>query len=210
MSLTGLLSGLDWPAFLMAMALIELTPGPNMSWLATLAARGGRRAGLSAVAGITAGLTIQLIGAVTGLAALIVAAPQLYEGVRWAGIGFMLFLAWEAWRETGGGVYQEAAAEGSVWRGLIANILNPKTFVFYLSMLSQFADAARGPVWLQGVILGSVHILVSVLVHGAIVLFGDRLGAPLRRYMQAWPVRLGFALGLVGLAAWMAVSTARR
>ena len=50
-------ASLDWPAFIVAMLAVELTPGPNMGWLATLSARAGRKHGLKAVAGITLGLS---------------------------------------------------------------------------------------------------------------------------------------------------------
>ncbi len=209
MSLTSALAGVDWPAFLLAMAIVELTPGPNMGWLAAHAARTGRKAGLKAVAGITGGLCVQLIAAVTGLAALIMASPVLYEGLRWTGVVFMLFLAWEAWREDGSGVYHERDSAAGLWRGFAANVLNPKTFLFYLSMASAFADPARGAVWVQGLALGAVHILVSIGVHTGIVLFGHSFGARLGDYIRSWPVRLAFALMLAGFAVWLAVSTAR-
>ena len=72
---------IDWIAFLIAMAAVELTPGPNMGWLAALSAQYGRAAGLRAVVGITLGLTVQLLAAATGLSTLLAELPVLYEAL---------------------------------------------------------------------------------------------------------------------------------
>ena len=83
--------------FLVAAIVMEITPGPNMTWLALLSAREGRMAGLQAVAGIATGLTLLAVIAATGAAALISAWPPVYEALRWAGVIFLLYLAWETW-----------------------------------------------------------------------------------------------------------------
>ena len=89
--------------FLIAAIVMELTPGPNMAWLALLSAREGRRAGFVAVAGIALGLSLLAIAASAGFAALIDTYPLLYEAIRWAGVLFLLYLAFEAWRGEGQG-----------------------------------------------------------------------------------------------------------
>ena len=83
--------------FLAAAVVMELTPGPNMTWLVLLSARAGWRAGLQAVAGITSGLALMGGVAASGAAALIAAYPLVYETLRWAGVIFLLYLAFEAW-----------------------------------------------------------------------------------------------------------------
>ena len=75
---------------------MEITPGPNMTWLALLSAREGRVAGFQAVAGIATGLAALAILAATGIAALITTWPLLYAALRWGGVLFLLFLAFEA------------------------------------------------------------------------------------------------------------------
>ena len=71
--------------FLVALLLIELTPGPNMGWLALVAAGRGRIAGLAAVAGVTLGLTVWMLAATAGLTQALLRAPALYQGIRWPG-----------------------------------------------------------------------------------------------------------------------------
>lgn len=77
--------------FLLAVSLIELTPGPNMGYLAALSASEGRIAGFKAVLGVTAGLAFYMLLAVFGVAELIAAAPVVYGALRWAGVLFLLF-----------------------------------------------------------------------------------------------------------------------
>lgn len=198
---------IDWTAFILAIAIVELTPGPNMGWLAALSAQSGRRIGLMAVAGITLGLFIQLLAATTGLSAALASAPFLYEVLRWAGVLFMLYLAWEAFTNTGSTSALSVSARASLTRGLITNVLNPKALVFYLLIVGQFADPLAGSIWQQILILGLMHLGFSILVHSMIVLLGARLGAHLDQWRTSLPARLTFALLLVGVAVWIAVST---
>lgn len=205
-----MLSEMNWLAFLGAMALVELTPGPNMGWLTALAAQQGRRVGFMAVAGITLGLGAQLILAATGFSAFIANNELVYEILRWAGIGFMLYLAVEAWRETGEASPGNAKSLEGFRRGFIANLLNPKALVFYIAVVTQFAGFdGKMPSAAAILMLGSIHILISVLVHSGLVLAGAAFGQKLSDYRQSVPVRAVFALSLVGIAIWLAFSTHR-
>jgi threonine/homoserine/homoserine lactone efflux protein len=204
-----MLSHVDWPTFLIAMALVELTPGPNMGWLAALSARSGKPAGFMAVAGVTLGLLIQLVAGATGLSALLAESRLIYDALRWAGVAFMLYLAWEAFADTGSASAAIGNASGGFRRGLVANVLNPKALLFYLVIVGQFADPANGPIWLQIVLLGLVHLALAILVHVAIVFLGSGLGIVLERWRTSLPVRMGFALALAGIAVWIGLSTGR-
>ncbi len=205
----ALLSHVDWPAFLLAMLLIEITPGPNMGWLAALSAQHGRRRGMLAVAGITLGLSLQVLAAATGLSALAGQVPVLYQGLRWAGVAYMVWLAWLAWAETAENSPVRSAEGASFRRGVIANLLNPKALVFYVAVIGQFLSPEAGSVWLQILILGLLHVLIALAVHTAIVVAGAGLGDRLDRWRAAVPVRAGFALALLALAVWIAIGTGR-
>ena len=125
--------------FLLASLLIELTPGPNMTYLALVSASEGRKAGFAMVAGIALGLATIVLVAAFGVTEIIRSSPAIYEAMRWAGVGFLLYLAWEGW--TGGG--EEAGTTGHTngryfVRGLVTNLLNPKAGIFYVSVLPTF------------------------------------------------------------------------
>jgi threonine/homoserine/homoserine lactone efflux protein len=196
--------------FLVAVSLIELTPGPNMGWLALVAMGRGRVAGFAAVAGVTLGLAIWMVAAAFGLTSVLLAFPWLFQTVRWAGVVFLLWLAWEAWREP----VADAGAEpdlrslrGLFLRGLTGNLLNPKAAVFYVALLPTFMRPDHGAPLTQALVLGSLHLVVAVVVHSLIVLGGAGAGGAVARRMQG-PVLRGFmAGGLVIVAVWLAWET---
>ena len=202
-----LFSQLDWRAFLIAMLLIEMTPGPNMGWLAALSAQHGSRVGVMAVAGVTLGLAAQIVLAATGAAALLSELPVVYHALRWAGVLFMLWLAWQAYSEVGSTVPVAGLSEKGFRRGFFANLLNPKALVFYVIIIGQFTRPELGALWWQIIILGAVHLGISIAIHLLIVFLGANLGRRLEKWRTSLSARLFFSISLVGIAVWIAVST---
>lgn len=199
--------GFDWPAFLLAVAIIELTPGPNMGWLAALTLRDGRAIGLSAVAGIALGLGVQLVAAVTGLTALLISVPSIHTALHWAGIAFMLYLAWEAYADGGSASLAQRGGAYGFRRGFIANVLNPKALAFYVLLINQFISPSHGaPVWVQSLVLGLIHLAVATGVHAGIVFAAGRLGDGLEGWRTSLAARLTFAGLLVAIAVWLALT----
>jgi threonine/homoserine/homoserine lactone efflux protein len=84
--------------FILAVLFIELTPGPNMAYLATLALARGRTAGLFATIGVALGLSVHAAVTSFGAGELLLLYPWLYEILRWIGVTYLLFLAWEGWQ----------------------------------------------------------------------------------------------------------------
>lgn len=199
--------------FLAAVLLIELTPGPNMGYLAALAAVQGRRAGFFAVLGVTCGLSVYMLAAVFGLTEVFRLYRPLYELLRWAGVIYLVWLAWDAWR-TGDSVEPDsklASRPGLLFRrGLLANILNPKAALFYVTLLPGFIAEDRGSAARQALILGSLHILVSVAIHGSIVLSADRAGRLLARVASGVWVSRVLAISILVVAVWLAWETRGR
>lgn len=196
--------------FLAAVALMELTPGPNMGWLAIVSLSQGRKAGLAAVAGITLGLTLWMVAAAFGLTEVVLVRPALYQAIRWAGVAFLLWLAWDAWCSTGDGADSapiETRRRALFRRGLIGNLLNPKAALLYVVLLPGFIRPAQGPLLAQALTLGSLHVVVSVIVHSVIVLTAARAGGALLTRAQAPGLRAAMALGLVAVAVWTAWET---
>lgn len=193
--------------FLLTVLAMELTPGPNMAYLALVAARSGRLAGAAAVAGVTLGLLVYLLAAVAGLAEAAQRWPWAYQILRWAGVAYLFWLAFDAWRDGERPVTGVAPdRRGRVFvRSLVANLLNPKAALFYVVLLPAFIRTGSDPV-AQALGLGAVHIAVSVLVHGSIVVFAGGARDLLAR--QGRWVGRAMGLALAAVAAWLAVSTA--
>ncbi|HWM81576.1 MAG TPA: LysE family translocator [Pseudolabrys sp.] len=193
--------------FLLTSLIVELTPGPNMGTLASLTLHVGRRGGLAVVAGIALGLAIVGVLAAFGLAALIADVPLAYQLLRWGGVLYMLYLAYDTWRDASGGD-ADFESDGSLFlRGLTINLLNPKAAVFYLAILPTFIDPARGSVLVQNLILVVIFVAVATTVHAGIVLLAVRLrpllvsGAGERRFRRV----LAGSMALIAL--WFAWET---
>lgn len=196
--------------FLAAVILMEITPGPNMGWLALVSLSQGRTAGLAAVAGITLGLSLWMVAAAFGLTEVVMRWPALYQAIRWAGVLFLLYLAWDAWRSTDATARQtpEPALRRQLFRrGLIGNLLNPKAALLYVVLLPGFMRPGYGAPLVQALALGSLHIGVSIVVHSAIVLTASRAGGSLLTRQQSPVTRTLMALSLVAVAAWTAWET---
>lgn len=201
-----------WP-FLLTVAFVELTPGPNMGYLALVASRDGRRAGFATVAGVTLGLAAYLAATLVGLTDLLLVWPTAYGILRWAGVAYLVWLAIDTWRGAdGASIGAEAAGGWTLFRrGLIANLLNPKAALFYVALLPSFIEPARGHPDRQALALGLIHIAASVAVHSAIVLAAAGARPVLRRWQAGRPDLLQrvLAVGLLGVAGWLALSTGR-
>lgn len=196
-------------SFLVASFLIELTPGPNMTYLALVSANDGRRAGFATVLGVALGLAIVGLVAAFGVAEAIQASPLLYQGLRWAGVLFLLYLAWEGWT-AGTDVVSPARRHAGRYfaRGLITNLLNPKAAAFYIAVLPTFIDTAR-PALPQTVALTIAYVAVATLVHGGIVAMAGSLQPLLNDPLREQLTRRVLSALLAIVAIWFAWSTAR-
>jgi threonine/homoserine/homoserine lactone efflux protein len=171
--------------FLAASVLLVLTPGPNLLYLISRTLCQGRTAGLVSLAGTTTGFGVHILAAALGLSAVFVAVPIVYDGVRWAGAAYLLYLAWDSVRPGSRGVFAPRklpdAAPAKLFRmGLLTSILNPKIALFYLALFPQFVDPLRGSVLGQSLVLGTTQIVVAII--------GDTL----------------FVLAAAGVARWLA------
>jgi threonine/homoserine/homoserine lactone efflux protein len=202
-------------SFIFTCVVIELTPGPNMGYLAVLSASHGRRAGFAATLGIALGLLIVGLLAALGLAAVISSSVVLYEGLRWLGVGYMLWLAYEGWNgaeETSPG----AAGDDTIMvpdavyfqRGLITNLLNPKAAVFYVSVLPTFVNPAS-QVLVQTIVLSVVYVAIATGIHATIVSLAGAARPFLEDPDRSRIVRRTLSLALAGIAIWFGFSTAR-
>lgn len=193
-------------SYLATVLLIELTPGPNMAYLAALTLANGRRAGLAAVAGVALGLALIGLAAAMGFAALVAASPMLWDALRWAGTVYLFYLAWETWRDE-----KETSPAGMrgrpleqrrhFLRGLITNLLNPKAALFYVAILPRFLPESGAGLH-DGLLLTAISVAVATAVHLAIVLLAATLHPILSQPSRLRGTRRLLALGLAGIALW--------
>ncbi len=193
----------SFTAFVLACLVMEITPGPNMGYLALLSATRGRRAGWAATAGVAVGLMTLGLLAALGLASLVHASPLLYHGLKWAGVAYFLWLAWDAGKTPSQTVAIHPDRRVAT-QGFFTNILNPKALLFYVTVLPGFIPAGSS-VLLNGAILTGVYVLIATSIHACIVALAGvypltHAPRPMQRFWRAIS-----AVMLIGIAVWIAI-----
>lgn len=172
--------------FLLAAVLITASPGPdNLMVLSTGMAR-GRRPGIAFGLGCAAGCLSHTALALAGVSALVAASPTAFTALRWAGGLYLVWLGVQALRHAGPARLETAsAATESTSRlfakGLVANAINPKVVLFFLSFLPQFVQPAQGNVPLQIGLLGLLFTLQAAVLFGLLGYFAGTVGGWLQR-----------------------------
>ncbi|MCP1573967.1 threonine/homoserine/homoserine lactone efflux protein [Herbaspirillum rubrisubalbicans] len=154
---------------------MTLSPGPNMLYLISRSISQGRRAGFISLAGVALGFIFYMLFAAFGITALLFTVPFAYDVLRFGGAAYLLYLAWQAIKPGGRSPFHIKGLPVDSDRklflmGLFTNLLNPKIALLYLALLPQFIDASGGSVLIQSMVLGLIHICISVTVNGLITL----------------------------------------
>jgi threonine/homoserine/homoserine lactone efflux protein len=166
-------------------------PGPAVIYIVTRSVDQGRAAGLASVCGVHVGTLLHVTAAALGLSALLVSSATAYHAARWLGAAYLIWLGVRRLlaRDEDGG--EAAAGTGSGSRrvglrrifaqGVVVNVLNPKTALFFFAFLPQFVDTARGSVPFQVLVFGVAFVLLGLLSDGTYALLASSGAAWLRR-----------------------------
>ena len=194
--------------FLMTATLIELTPGPNMAWLALLGASRGRVVALAAVAGVALGLSIAGAAAALGVSAFIGKTPQMFQALRWAGSIYLIFLAWDALTASSAEIENtyDKPVRRYFLQGMGSNVLNPKAYLVYAVVLPQFVTLAK-PVLPQLALLTVLYVLVATMIHFGIAILAGSFNAVFNRPLYRVWINRCFAGLLALVAIWFFYST---
>jgi threonine/homoserine/homoserine lactone efflux protein len=195
-----------WLFSLAALALLAI-PGPSVLYIVTQSAERGRRVGLAAVAGVHLGSLVHVAAATAGLSALVVASALAFNVVKYGGAAYLVYLGvrklLERDREEDVETEPEPLRRALV-RGVVVNVLNPKTALFFLAFLPQFIDADRGGVWSQALVLGFVFVGLGLVSDSLYALAAGTVGALIRRRRKL--VRYGSGVVYVTLGAAAALA----
>ena len=165
--------------------LLALSPGPDNLFVMTQSAQHGRRAGLLVTLGLCTGLLFHTAAVAFGLAAIFKASTAAFTILKFAGAGYLLYLAWQAFRagtaNSSSAVLEKMSPASLYRRGIIMNITNPKVSIFFLAFLPQFADPAKGLLSWQLALLGGVFIVATIIVFGLISILAGTLGERFRQ-----------------------------
>jgi threonine/homoserine/homoserine lactone efflux protein len=193
--------------FIPAALILLAIPGPAVLYVVATSVEGGRRNGLLSVAGVHLGSAVHVVAAVAGLSALIVSSAIAFSTVKYVGAAYLILVGIRKWLERDEPLDPAARPPRSGRRvftqGVVVNVLNPKTALFFLAFLPQFVDRDH-TVWTQIAALGLCWIVLGLISDGAYALAGGTIGRFLRRRRRA--VRYASGGIFVGLGAVAAKS----
>jgi threonine/homoserine/homoserine lactone efflux protein len=195
-----------WLFAVAALALLAI-PGPAVLYIVVQSAEQGRRVGLASVAGIHLGTLVHVAAAVLGLSALIVACAVAFSVVKYVGAAYLVYLGIRKLLERDAPAPLEHRREPlrrAFVRGVVVNVLNPKTALFFLAFLPQFVDADSGGVWSQALVLGFVFVGLGLVTDSLYALAAGTVGGLLRRRRRA--LRYGSGVVFIGLGATAALA----
>lgn len=200
----------DLAVFLTASLMLNLTPGNDMMFVLGQSVKSGVRAGIAASLGIATGSLVHLGLVALGAAVVLAKYPLLFDAIRYAGVAYLLWLAWKAWSSDGKftmGEHNRASAF-TAWRdGTLVNVFNPKVIVFMFAFLPPFVHPENGNPLLQLLVFGALFNIGGTLINFLAAVFAGSLANALdgNLSLSRWFARFTAAVYLV-LAARLAFS----
>ncbi|MEB2649082.1 LysE family translocator [Pseudomonas canadensis] len=190
--------------FLITCLIVVLIPGTGVIFTVSTGLTAGKRASVFAALGCTAGIIPHLLASVLGLSALLHTSALAFDMLKYAGVAYLLYVAYATWRDRSAFAVSETPTLSSAWslmlRGLLMNILNPKLTIFFLAFLPQFVTPGSTAPALQMLVLSAVFMAMTLAVF---VVYG-LLANVFRRaviespQVQNW-LRRSFAAAFAGL-----------
>lgn len=178
--------------FLLAALLLTATPGPDNLMVLGVGMSQGRRPGIAFGLGCALGCLSHTLLAVVGVSALVASSPTAFIVLKWTGGGYLIWLGLQALRHAG--AVRIDSSQGGVsslkklfLKGLLANAINPKVVLFFLSFLPQFVVASQGQVALQLALLGLLFTAQAAVLFGLLGYFSGGIGTWLMRRPKAGP-----------------------
>lgn len=197
--------------FLLTSLIVVASPGTGVVFtLAAGLSRGARAAVIAALA-CTLGIVPHMAAAITGLAALLHASALAFDIVKYLGVAYLLYMAWQSLRENGALRIDADGAPQSAGQvliaGILANLLNPKLSIFFFAFLPQFVDAPQPDAWQE---MTSLSLIFMGMTFGVFAVYGI-CAASVRRQILTRPkvlfwLRASFAGAFVALGAKLAVT----
>jgi threonine/homoserine/homoserine lactone efflux protein len=197
--------------FLITSLIVVLIPGTGVVFTVSTGLARGRGASVYAALGCTLGIVPHLLATVFGLAALMHASALAFEALKYAGVAYLLYLAWATWRDKTAFALDASPMRGSaaglVMKAVLLNLLNPKLTIFFLAFLPQFVSAQAASPLGQLLLLSGVFMLMTfvVFVIYGLLAHAFRTAVIDSPRVQAW-LRRSFAASFAGLGINLALT----
>ena len=177
------MDGSDFYVYLLTSVVVVLMPGPGMLFVISRGISNGTKASLIATLGTTGGISLHIIAAALGLSVILHSSAVMFQVVKFAGVGYLLYLAWKSLRSQEEFLLdpdrRQVGLRTTFWQGFLVNALNPKLSLFFLAFLPQFVDIDGGETLVQTLILGVIFMGLTAVIFAGYGYFA----AILRRYM---------------------------
>src|SRR4051812_1223815 len=170
--------------FAAASLALLVVPGPAVVYIVTRSLSQGRAAGVVSMLGVQTGGLVHVAAAAVGVSALIASSATAFAVVRYAGAAYLVHLGVQKLRRPADTplVAIQPRTRGRLYReGIVVNVLNPKTAIFFLAFLPQFVDPDRGATAVQVTVLGLLFVALALVSDGAYAVLAGTLGDRLRR-----------------------------
>lgn len=179
-------SAATFAVFGLASLALLLVPGPAVLYIITRSVGQGRRIGIASVLGVHVGTSVHVVAASAGLSALLVSSTAAFNVVKYAGAAYLIALGLRRLLRPSGDALDTTTDAVTTSRkafvdGIVVNVLNPKTALFFLAFLPQFLDRNRGWIATQALLLGLTFILIGLITDGAYSFTASAIARRLRR-----------------------------
>ena len=198
--------------FFIAALVLAVTPGPGIFYVLARTLAGGRREGILSSLGTFAGGMFHVFAAALGISAILAASAVAFHTVKYAGAAYLVWLGIRMIRTRNAELPVESLApsRSPFGQGIVTEVLNPKTALFFLSFIPQFISPRLGHIFLQFMIFG----MISVALNTSADLLVVSLAAPLGLKLKASATfrrrqRVASGLGMIGLGAYVALTDSR-
>jgi threonine/homoserine/homoserine lactone efflux protein len=195
--------------FLSAAILLAIAPGPGMLYVLARALTGGRREGLLSALGTFFGGMVHVFAAAAGVSIILAKSAVAFSTVKYLGAGYLCFLGvrmiLDARKENGIALADLPRARNPLWQGVMTEVLNPKTALFFLSFIPQFVDRTHGHVFVQFVMLGTLSVTLNTSADIVVTLLAGPIGQRIResaRFRRRQRTLTGAVM--IGLGSYLA------
>ncbi|MFC4075834.1 LysE family translocator [Salinithrix halophila] len=175
-------------SFLAVSVLLTIIPGPDNLFVIAQSIGHGRKAGVVTALSLCSGVLVHTMAAALGISAILVRSSFAFQLVKYAGAAYLLYLAWQAWKERDAVLSAEnqplESAGSLIRKGILMNVLNPKVSLFFLAFLPQFVSPGTDGAALQMVGLGVLFMVQAAVIFTLFALFAGSLGEWLKKRPQ--------------------------
>jgi threonine/homoserine/homoserine lactone efflux protein len=200
--------------FLGAAILLAIAPGPGMLYVLARALGGGRREGLLSALGTFFGGMVHVFAAAAGVSIILAKSAVAFAAVKYLGAGYLCILGMrmilEARKDESLAVADVARGRNPLWQGILTEVLNPKTALFFLSFIPQFVNRANGHVFLQFVLLGTLSVALNTSADIVVTLLAGPMGQRIRgsaRFRRRQRTLTGAVM--IGLGTYLALGESK-